>query len=190
MPRPRRGRKLPILTAALALTLTGASLPARGFEGTVVDGEGRAIKNARACYVVGNVELICSSTNEAGKFELPDSEVDSLRVVADDYLPRSLSAVATVAPIALELAPILVVRLIRSSDRKPIADGQVSVMYSSGQIRGPFPVNASGVRIRRVLPPGAARLVAVADGFKQAAPRPVTLEAGKHVEIEIELESD
>ncbi len=177
-------------TATLVLALMGAALPASAFEGTVVDGAGRAIQGARACYVVGNVELICSSTNEAGEFELPDSEVDFLRVVADDYLPRSLSAAATVAPITLDLAPTLFVRLIRGGDGKPIADGQVSVVYSSGQLRGPFPVNASGVRIRRVLPPGDARLVAVADGFKQATARPVKLEAGKHVEIEIELEAD
>lgn len=172
---------------ALALSLALLSGTAVAMEGTVVDRQGKPIAGARACWVSGKVELLCSQTDETGYFSLPDSEQDSLRIVADEYLPREVPGTAVVAPIVLELAPSLWVHLLDGASGKPLAEGEVSVVYSSGHAQGPFPVNASGVRVRRVLKPGEVRIVATVPGYVQDAPLPTELESGKETEVTLEL---
>lgn len=142
---------------------------------------------ARICYVSGSVELLCSGADGEGRFEMLDSSVDTVRVVADGFLPRTLPAATAAGPIALEPAPTLWVRLVDASSGQPLREGQVSVVYSTGRSLGPFPVNAAGVRIRRLLRPGEARILARVDGFSQHAPSAVLLEPGKEATVTIEL---
>ena len=173
--------------AALCTLLLLAVSPAvLATDGTVVDSVGRPVVGAQACYVAGNADLYCSVTDDRGNFSLPDSEQDSLRVLAEGYMPKTVVASTLVAPIVLLRSPTLIVRLVDGEGER-LNEGEVSVVYSTGQSRGPFPVNASGVRIRRVLPPGEARVVARAEGFRQEKPEPVELEAGKTSEVEIRL---
>jgi hypothetical protein len=175
----------------LAATVSAAAVaPALAVEGFVVDADGKPIEDARVCYVVGNAELFCSETNDKGRFELPGSLQDGIRVVADDYLPRTILVAEATTPVVLERSPTLLVKLVDASNGKPISEGQVSVVYSSGQFHGPFPVNASGVRIRRVLRPGEARMLVVAAGYRQPQPQPIDLVPGKETEVSIELQPE
>ena len=173
-----------LLGAAIGLGFAGS---VAALEGKVVDSTGEPVVGARVCYAVERAELLCSATGDDGAFELPDSKMDTLRVVADDFLPIELGAASVVGPIVIRRAPTLVVRLVNAENGEPIADGAVSVVYSTGKVRGPFPVNASGVRVRRLLTPGEVRILAEAAGYRQPGATHVELESGEQTEVTIEL---
>ena len=177
----------PAVLLIVAAVSAAAAAPALAFVGSVVDMGGKPIEGARACYVVGNAELFCSETDDSGRFELPGSMQDGIRVVADGYSPRTILVAEASAPVVLERSPTLLVKLLDATDGTPISEGQVSVVYSSGKFLGPFPVNASGVRVRRVLRSGEARIVIVAPGYRQPHPQPIDLVPGKLTEVSIEL---
>jgi len=173
-----------VLGAAVALGLAGS---AAALEGKVVDSSGEPVVGARVCYAVERAELLCSSTDDDGAFELPDSKMDTLRVIADDFMPLQLASASVVAPIVIQRTPTLTVRLIDAENGEPISDGTVSIVYSTGRVRGPFPVNAAGVRVRRLLTPGEARILAEAEGYRQSGATHVELESGETTEVTIEL---
>jgi hypothetical protein len=166
-----------------------AVAPAVALQGTVVDDRDRPIFRARVCYERGGAELFCSETDAQGRFELPDSEVELIRVSSrDSYTVTRPAKDALQGPIVLVAAPQLLVRLVRAGTREPIAEGEVLVAYPAGRQVGPFRANASGVRVRRVLDPGEARVVGRAPGFLDSPPHVVTLAGGTVTELTLELE--
>jgi hypothetical protein len=180
---------LSVRAASLAVGVALAAGPALGLTGSVVDDRGQPVPFARACWVRQGVELICVEADARGVFDLPGSELQEIRLSADDLFPRTLPA-AEVArgPIALERSPVLTVRLVRAGTGEPIAGGEVVVVYPTGKEVGPFPVNANGVRVRRVLPPGDVRVIARAPGFAELPPRALTLVGGQAIDLKLELE--
>lgn len=184
-PRARSSSRPPTLLVALFL-LASAS-PAGALAGTVVDTRKQPIAGAQVCYLLAGEEKHCVGTDETGAFELPPSQIDTLRVIAEGYLPRVLPAVEQRSPIVLDRAPTLSVRLVDAANGEPIERGQLFVVYPSGVRKGPFPVNRAGVRVRRVLDPGPVRLLAEAEGFAQPAPEPATLVGGEEIEVVLRL---
>jgi len=179
----RRPGTLLVCTVALA-----ASLPALALTGTVVDERGEPIEGARVCYVVDSIEELCSLTTAVGYFELPDSRLDTIRVVAAGYLPRKLAAVEQEGPIALRAAAAIVVRLIDAETGEGIADGKVEILHSSGELRR-FPTGRAGVRVR-TYEPGLVTVTGQADGYLPAPPQRVELKAGAESEVEIRMKRE
>jgi len=174
----------------LLLLLCGAALivctPARALIGTVVDEKGEAIEGARVCYLVDRIEELCSLTTATGLFELPDSSLDTIRVVAAGYVPRKLPAVEPEAPIALEPAAAILVRLVDAETNEGIGKGKIEILHSSGELRR-FPCNRAGVRVR-TYEPGLVTVTGQVEGYRTVQPRRVELEAGKEVEVVIRME--
>lgn len=184
-------RRLGCQAALLVLGIVSASAaaPPRGtVHGTVRDSDGQPIQGARVCYMEGRYEDGCVETDDEGAFELAPSKLTRVRVLVRDFLPQTFDVAAVPAPIVMKRAPSLLVRLIDASSGKPISQGQVFVIYPSGARKGPFPTNKAGVRIQRVLEPGAVRLTAEAEGFVTSEPMPLTLEAGHESEAVVELD--
>jgi hypothetical protein len=171
--------------ALLLLTLPGAALAAKG---TVVDEQQRPLVDARVCYFVDRIELLCTLTDDQGHFELPVSANDTIRAHAEGYNPKIFSAVVQHGPVVLQRAPSLTVRLVDPAG-EPLA-GEVRISYPSGKEVGPFPINRSGLHIRRGLPPGEIRLRAVAEGFRESEPLAASLEAGEEAVVRIELRAE
>jgi hypothetical protein len=173
--------------AATALAAIVAS-PALAVTGTVADTEGEPIDRARVCHLQleSGREIYCVDTDERGRFEIVDSEVNELRISAPGFFPETVPASGHHA-IVLEQSPTLLVRLVDATTRESIEEGEVFVIYPSAKKKGPFPANRAGVRITRVLQPGEVRLLASADGYEPSEPLSVTLERGKESEATLEL---
>jgi hypothetical protein len=167
-----------VMTGPLALAATG----------TVKDSEGRPIADASVCHfqTETKVEIYCVGSDARGHFEIVDSEVNELRVSAVGYFPETVPASGHHA-IVLERSPTLLVRLVDAETRRPLAKGEVFVIYPSAKKKGPFPTNRAGVRIARVLQPGDVRLIAHAEGYAPSEPVALTLDPGKESEATLEL---
>lgn len=165
-----------------------ASAPALALTGTVVDGQGDPIEGARVCYFVDSIEELCSLTDDAGFFEVPDSRLDTIRIVAAGHLPRTLPAVEQDAPIVMEAAAAILVRLIDAGTGGPIERGRVEILHSSGKLRR-FPCNRAGVRVR-TYEPGLVNVTGLAEGYRTVQQQRVELEAGKEAEVEIRMERE
>ena len=181
----RIGRSLAALL--LTLLLSGLFTAALAGDGFVVNEKQEPIEGARVCYFVGNIELICSLTDEKGRYELPVSPTDTIRAHAEGYNPRIFSSAAEQGPITLQRAPVLNVRLVDRASGDRLEKAEVMINYPSGKQLGPFPANKAGLRIRRGLPVGEIRVIGKADGFLNSDPVAVTLEAGEQTDVTIEL---
>ena len=177
----RRAATLPFFVAALLLCL-----PALALTGTVTDEGGEPLEGARVCYFVDYIEELCSLTTDAGYFELPDSELDTIRIVATGYLPLKLPAVEQDRPIALKPAASILVRLVDAETGEGIVEGKVEILHASGQVRR-FPSNRAGVRVR-TYEPGLVTVTGRAEGYRPVEPRRVELVAGEESEVEIRME--
>lgn len=166
------------------LAWAGTVLPALAISGTVVDRRQSPIEGARVCYLSADVEVFCAGTDSAGFYELPDSELDRIRLSAPGYLPRVLAAVEHEAPIVLQRAATLLVRLEDAATAERLSGGEVHVTTPSGRRLGPFPVSAAGVRVRS-LEPGTIRITASAEGYEQAGDRSAELVAGEETAVTV-----
>jgi len=175
-------------TAAALLGLAILLSPcAAALDGRVLNREGDPIVKGRVCYVVGTAEQVCSALDEQGRFKLPDSRPDRMRIVAEGYLPRVVSAVMRSGPWVLDRASTLRVHLRDARTGEPVGEGEVDVLYASGRRRGPFPANRAGVRVR-TMDPGVVHLTASAAGYRESAPLERTLVAGETLEVFIDLD--
>jgi hypothetical protein len=175
--------------AVLLLTWLLSSLftATQAGDGILVNEKQEPIEGARVCYFVGNIELICSLTDEKGRYELPVSQTDTIRAHAEGYNPRIFSSAAEQGLVTLQRAPVLHVRLIDRASGERLEKAEVMVSYPSGKELGPFPANKAGLRIRRGLPVGEIRVVGKADGFLDSDPVAVTLKAGEPSDVTIQL---
>lgn len=171
----------------LAAGLLSALVPVMAPCGSVIDRDGRPIQDARVCYIKAGVDQACARTDENGTYDLPASDSSMLRVAAEDYMPKVLAAADQAAPIVLEKTPVLFVQLVDAQSGEPLGQGSVQVIYPSGESRGPFPANAAGVRVQRVLQPGQVRLHVEADGFTQEHLEAAVLKAGQETKVVVKL---
>ncbi len=173
------------VVGGLLLLLVVAAAPALAVTGTIVSPDQKPIEGARVCYMLGESEGICGLTDKRGFFELPTSSVDRLRISAPGYLPRVIAAVTQNAAIVLDEAGGIWVRL-KDKAGEPISSGEVHLLLSNGARKGPFPVNAKGVRVKS-LAVGEYRVLASSPGMSQARAHAATVEAGKEVIVEVTL---
>jgi hypothetical protein len=186
--RARHGRATARALIAAGLALSSAA--AFAIEGTVVDRGGKPVPSAQVCYMAGNQVRRCAPTGDDGRFEMPDTPLDTLRVAAEGYRVTTVSVADVGSPIVLLSAPSLLVRLVDAATGEPIEKAEVFVVYPSGREIGPFPVNRAGVRIRRVIQPGKARVRVVAAGYDSGRPHEIELVEGEETEVELRLEPD
>jgi len=154
--------------------------------GIVNDADGAPVNEARVCYFQYGVEQICALTDEDGAFELPDNDAMPIRITADGHHVETRPAVGH-HEVVLRESATLVVRLVDAGTGDPIEKGELRVVYSAEKQVGPFPTNAAGVMIQRVLKPGEVRLVGKSEGYRDGELPAVTLANGKKTEVDIEL---
>jgi hypothetical protein len=153
--------------------------------GTVVDRLGAPLEGAEACLISRGAPLLCVATDANGFWRLPDTAGDAVRVTKAGYLPGEAAAVSQAAPIVLDRAATLLVRVVDGAG-KPIEKGTLTVVYASGRKVGPLPFNRAGMRTPS-LAPGAVRVIAEAEGCDLAAPASLTLEAGAEHEAVVTM---
>ena len=168
-----------VLVALLAAAGTVAS------NGTAIDPQGDPIEGVRVCYVAGEVEQLCVETDARGRWQLPASRIDTVRLSADGFVARKISSLPQGEPTILQRAAILVIRLL-DANGKPIAEGEADLVRPNGKKVGPFPLKAAGTRIRS-LDPGPIVVVGRSDGFKETASPQTELISGDETVIEIRL---
>jgi hypothetical protein len=155
--------------------------------GTLVDEKGKPVQGARVCYASADVELLCSQSDEAGYWNLPDSRLDRIRVVLRGYLPQDLPAIDRDQPITLQLAATLRVRVLDAATGEPLDRATGEVVYPSGR-KLEFVTNRAGA-ILNTLDPGRATIKSLADGYLPGDPQRVRLVGGEETKIEIRLQA-
>jgi hypothetical protein len=158
----------------------------QAFTGTVVDPHGKPLEGARACYLLHGAEGLCVESDAEGRYELPDSEVERIRIFHSGFLPEVRPAATYEDPIVLNHAAVLRARLRDANSKAPIAEGQITVIYLTGRSRGPLPCNAAGVHVK-TLWPGEVRIVGRAEGYLHEDPPTVRLEAAEETEVVLDL---
>jgi hypothetical protein len=175
--RYARALLVPVLAVAAPAALTGR----------VVTQAGRPIAGARACLVIAGVEELCSDTGTDGAYMLPASaSASGVRITARGYLPLKVAAAPQAAPIVLDPAAALVVRLRSAVDDQPVPAGRAFLVYTSGRRMGPFPVNRTGLLLQTI-PPGEVRVVGEAEGLAETTSETVDLVAGATREVVLRL---
>jgi len=176
--------------AAVVLAACAALAPAAwAISGTVVDPDRKPVVGGKVCYTAAGAEVLCSVTDESGHYDLPNSSLDRIRILADGFLPLKLAAVDHAAPIELKRAATLLVRLRDADGGGAIGEGQVLLLFPDGHKLGPAPVSAGGVRFRRQVP-GTVIVQGVAQGYRAGEPIEVAMPAGKQTEVVVDLVAD
>ena len=156
--------------------------------GRVVDSDGRPVAGAQVCVVVGGNPTMCDETAADGSYALPGRDQPAVRIVATGFLPRTIAAVAQASPVVLERAAALRLRGVDRATGKGTA-GEADLVYSTGRKLGPFPLNEAGLAIP-TLPPGDARVVVRAAGYREATSEVVRLASGRSAEIVVQLDRE
>jgi len=181
------------ISAALLAAAGGWVTPAGAVSGRVVDPEGKPVVAARACLMVGqswSAEGLCDETRAEGSYRLPTPRVPSLvRIVADGFLPSTVTADERAEPVVLRRAASLLVRVLDAKTGQPIPKSEVHLVYPDGEDKGPLPANRAGVLVK-ALPPGEALVSAKAAGYAERKGDTITLEAGRKTEVELKLEPE
>jgi hypothetical protein len=176
---------------AALVTMTGLlAVPASAASGHVVDPQGKPIAGARACLMIGdgnNTEGLCDVTDANGTFTLPQIEHSNvMRIVANGFLPVKLAAVDQEAPIVLDRAATMHIRILDAATGEPIPHSEVTLVFASGEQKGPLPGNRGGIRAK-ALPPGEVIPSAKAKGYRDTTGAAVTLVAGRETEVALKL---
>jgi hypothetical protein len=176
--------------AAFGLFIFLCSVPAKSaLEGTVLDGDGKPIKGARACFLVGDAEGLCVLSDEKGRFLLPESRVDRYRVVADGFIGRVVPTKDHASVLVLDRAAVLAIRIENTAGGENPVEAEVFLILPNGQRQGPFPGNSAGLDLQP-LPPGVYGVLIRADGFSQDRGVTVTVEAGSRQEVTVRVSPD
>jgi hypothetical protein len=182
-------RSVTIRRLVLCAALLGPLGPGRALaaSGHVVDPEGKPVPGARACLLIAGADGLCSVTDEAGYYGLPDTSAPFVRITAPGFLPKQISAVEQEVPVALDRAATILVRLLDRASGAGI-QGKVFVIDSTGKKRGPLPANAAGVRLS-TLEPGEIVLLGTAPGHADARSETIRLQGGDDREIVLKLDA-
>ena len=177
---------MPRLPVGLFLaTLVSASWAAAA-SGRVAGPDGKPLAGARACIQLEGGDGVCATTDEQGWYRLPDTHLPRVRITAPGYLPKSVAAVDQEGVLVLGRAASLRARLLDAESGAPIAKGELTLASPSGQKRGPFPVNAAGLKVA-TLAPGRVVPRGSAPGYRDAVGKEVELRAGTETEIVLRL---
>lgn len=168
---------------ALAFLVAGTAAASTG---VVINPQGEPLEGVSVCYSVAGVNELCVSTDSNGKWALPKSDVDSLSLRLDGYLPKKTVGGDHPDPVMLELAATLLVKL-EDGSGKPVEEGEIEVVYSSGKRIGPIPISrAAGTRIRS-LAPGPVVIVARSEGYVDGVASESELRGGEETVATVTL---
>ena len=163
-----------VVAGALSFLL---SLPARAVSGRVQDEHGNPIVGAQACLMLSKSPTLCVVTDTTGSFRLADTRMLTVRITADGYMPAMVAAVDQEAPVVLQRAASLFVRVVDGASGEALGGGEIVVTDSSGRKRGTFPFSKAGVRVREIAP-GEVSIRCVLAGYSAEASWPASLVAG------------
>ncbi|NIM61680.1 MAG: hypothetical protein GTO30_08510, partial [Acidobacteria bacterium] len=152
------------LIRVLIAVLILCAAPLWASSGVVIDPKGQPLEGVSACYSVGGTDALCVSSDESGRWVLPKSSIDAIRLTLSGYLPKEIRGGDHPEPIILDLAATLLVKL-QTTAGEPVVEGEFDLVYTSGKKLGPFPISrADGTRIRS-LRPGPVVIVGRSDGY-------------------------
>lgn len=181
-----RGRATPARRWFLGVLLSLAAGVVWASSGVVINPQGDPLEGVNVCYSVANVDELCVTTDERGKWVLPKSRIDTIRLTLDGYLPKKIVGGDHSDPVLLELAATLLVKL-EDTSGEPVEEGEIDVVYSSGRRIGPFPIsNAAGTRVRS-LQPGPVVIVARSAGYSDGRTSESELRAGEETVAIVQL---
>ena len=164
-----------------------ATTTAWASSGVVINQKGEPLAGVRVCYSLSGSDGLCASSNKKGEWELPRSGVDRIQLTLEGYLPKKISSGDQSAPVMLELAATLLVKLVDPSG-DPIEEGEIELVYSSGRRIGPIPISrAAGTRIRS-LKPGPVVVVGRSKGFGEGRAAESELRGGEEIVAIVPLE--
>jgi hypothetical protein len=170
-----------LLPLALALPAVHAS------SGVVIDPKGQPVADVQVCYVGGDVDLMCVTTVEDGRWAMPSGKLDRVRLSHPGYLPLEIAGGAQSEPVMLAPAAILSVRL-EDTAGSPITEGEVEVLLTSGKRYGPFPIRSEEGTIVNSLDPGPVVILARSKGFIEARAAENELPPGQKTSVVVRLE--
>ena len=154
--------------------------------GRVVDPEGKPIPGAEACCGE-KLTMECVTTDAEGFYRIEKPSRRSVFIRAKGFVGVEAEAAEHVAPIALERAATLTVRVIDASGGAPVRSGRLLLNYTSGKnIGSSAPFNQSGVRITTLVP-GEVLVRTEADGYEPGGPEVVRLEGGVEKRVTIAM---
>ena len=174
----------PVLAAALLLA---AATAASAASGVVTDGSGEPLEGVRACYVAGGIQQLCVESDGSGRWSLPKSSVDRIRLTRDGYLPKEIPGGDHAEPILMHPAAALAVRLV-APDGTPVTSGEVDVLLPSGQRYGPFPIRNDKGTLIRTLDPGPVVILARSAGYAETRAEETELPAGERTTAVIRMQ--
>ncbi|GEM_PF-5192035 len=171
---------------AAALVCFAAGFALAGASGQVVDRAFLPLAGAQACYVNENGTGKCAETDADGFYTLPDSKMKVVRISLAGYLPVHVAAIHQDRPVQLERAAAFIVMVLDDASSRPIGEGSIWVIRTSGERSGPFPVAQGGTRVNS-FPPGPIALEVEAEGYRQKEPVRADLESGYVTQVEVRL---
>ncbi len=156
--------------------------------GVVINAQGEPLEGVAVCYNIAGSDQLCVATDQDGKWVLPKSQVDTIRLSRKNYLTKDIIGGDHSEPVILERGATLLVKL-QNAAGKPIKKGEIEVLYSSGKRIGPIPITrAAGTRLRS-LSPGPVVIVARASGYGDGRSDDSELYSGKETVAVIRLKS-
>ena len=155
--------------------------------GRVSDPAGHPIKDAEVCAIVKGVSRNCRPVDPLGLYHISEPGSAKLFVRASGFQPLTVEAVEQSAPVVLQPAAVLRVKIVDAVTGSPIPKGKVILNYTTGQqIGASAPFNAGGVRFT-TLGPGDVLIRAEAEGYDAGGPEVVTAIAGKESAVAISM---
>jgi len=180
---------MPRLDPLLVVLLVASSAMAATSRGTVIGIDKNPIGNVQVCYMVGDTEGVCVETDEKGVYDLPRSNVTTLRLQASGYQTKFVRVTEDSGPIVLEQAASIWVRVRDTATGRTVPESEVFLVFPSGRREGPLPANDKGVKIRTLVP-GTYSVLAHADGYTQVKAVSVSLDPGSDEWIDVEMKRE
>ena len=174
-------------TAWIALLLVGSL--AQAGSGVVQDEQGNPLGDGvKVCLYneASGSESFCVETDEQGRYEILEGEVDTVRVLAPGFFPETVP-VDGHQLVTLRRSPSLLAFAEDAATGEPIDRCEIWVVYPTAKKKGPFPTTPRGVLIRRILEPGKVRVFGRAEGYEDSPPVEIELEPGKEAEATVKL---
>lgn len=180
-----RSRGIPS-AVGLSAALLAAGPAAADITGQVVDPDGQPLKGGRACILLVGAEGLCTDTDDAGYYALPDTRASKVRITAPGFLPRDVAALDQPIAIVLDRAASLRVRLADLATGEPAGPGEVVVSYATGRQIGPFPIKRGDLTVK-TLAPGRVLVRAEVEGYESGPGELIELPAGRMTEVVVRL---
>jgi hypothetical protein len=175
-----------LIRKLLGIVLILAAGPVWASTGVVINPQGEPLEGVAVCYSIAGPEGLCVSTDANGKWALPESSLDALTLKLEGYLTKSIVGGEHSEPVILEPAATLLVKL-EDASGKPVEEGEIEVIYSSGKRIGPLPISrAAGTRIRS-LQPGPVVIVGRSPGYADGRAAESELHAGEETVAVVKL---